>query len=119
MNAIKEVKLDVYVQKWIDLNEWLKNYDNNSDGYITKDEYETMIRTNRKYIYNIDDLNVTENETSFSEGCVNDEEVNNYIDQFFLQYDKNNDGKIHISELLDSVTQILETIDVPKGTCTF
>tara|TARA_Y100000389_G_scaffold69801_1_gene66493 strand:- start:5736 stop:6947 length:1212 start_codon:yes stop_codon:yes gene_type:complete len=119
IRVIEENQLEVLIEKLAFFQEYLSKYDNNNDGYISRNEYANMIREDKKYIFLItSDLDVKEKEID-ENTCMSVEDINTLVDLFFNEYDSDNDGRIHLRELTKNIENILINIELPKGVCTY
>ncbi len=114
ISSITLAGLDIANMKYRSLLTAMSKYDADDSGYITKDEYRDMIKENNSYIFSINDAELTEKDIDEAE-CLGDADIDYYVNTFFSQYDKDNDGRVYASDLLEGIEGMLSLLTPPSA----
>ena len=116
MSTIALSGLDVANVKYRALLDAMQKYDNDENGYLTREEYKKMIQENNSYIFSIDNSELTEKElSSNNDGCLNNEDVDYYVNTFFNDYDHDRDGRVYPLDLLEGLDNLLNLLTPPSN----
>ena len=75
-----------------------------------------MIQENNSYIFSIDNSELTEKElSSNNDGCLNNEDVDYYVNTFFNDYDHDRDGRVYPIDLLEGLDNLLNLLTPPSA----
>jgi len=116
MSTIALSGLDVANVKYRALLDAMQKYDNDENGYLTREEYKKMIQENNSYIFSIDNSELTEKElSSNNDGCLNNEDVDYYVNTFFNDYDHDRDNRVYPIDLLEGLDNLLNLLTPPSN----
>lgn len=104
------------------LEKWLTTHDSDYSGYITESELRELIYKQKEEGHGLDvsPLELDDNWGEFDDDdkCLTRNEVDELVATFFAKYDLNNDGKVSLEELADSILPALDDLERPTK-CSF